>query len=533
MANSTVPHSTNAQSPQSPLEDAVEEVQLKVCVLRTPESPSSGGGSCRRRSSERLSSTLPPAVLIHGWLLSFSHYIALYSMLVARLGTRCDCRKLRAKSEVVRRRSVDYARKCQDGILPIVLKTGLAVQGGPSSTILNRKPPISRWFSRRGSRRSNLEDYYRLFFLHCSCLEFFLEQLLRTAQLFQCFSLNVGRSLTSSLVAPPENFIYSGLADVERPRRKRSQLLPHRNRDEGNTFVNDSLSGIELELASKTSFGQTQSGELENRSSETTHTPHNPMGEQNPAYPGSSIIKLKRLFSPTVHESLQSPTKTIGSPVKSSYLSTGPIETKKKFTPPVQLSHNENKKRVRESDAECFEKLIEDIRIIKDMIMEIHMNVSVNPWATRLSRRRRKHQPNNIQALGNLEVNNCEEDSYFEDEEFEEDDEEEENWPQEDCGFVHRNDLRDFSDNRAARTQYRHHNSRLSRWKRRFRNACLTRVMRRSGSPSGFEEKAPEDDETILSKRLRRKQYICLSLIIVFSIGLFGSALGSCIYLLA
>ncbi len=57
--------------------------------------------------------------------------------------------------------------------------------------------------------------------------------------------------------------------------------------------------------------------------------------------------------------------------------------------------------------------------------------------------------------------------------------------------------------------------------------------MRRNGPPGGFEEKTPEDDETVLSKRLRRKQYICLSLIIVFSIGLFGSALGSCIYLLA
>ncbi|VDD77160.1 unnamed protein product [Mesocestoides corti] len=498
-----------------PSDDEVEEVHIKGCDLQAPGSSS---GTHGRRSSAKLGSVIPP-VLIYGWLLSFSHYIALYSMLVARLGTRCDCRKLRAKSEVVRRRSVNYARKCQDSLLPIITKMGMVLRSIPDNLPLQNSD-LSH-LSQRGSRKSNLEDYYRLFFLHCTCLEFFIGQLLRTAQLFQCFSLNIGRSLTSSLVAPPQTFIYSGLAEVERPRKKRSQILSQLHRDERNTYANDSLSGIELEVASRISYGQTPSAEQENHSSEHPCVANYPSGisQQDPRTSNKALNtkgKLRRCILSRKFATLT--TASSGSLEKSSGKQWN--EGKKKLDPPILLACGEHKKRIIESDTECFEKLAEDIRLVKCMITEIHANVSVNPWAVRPGCRRNRRQSDV----------DC--DCYDDDVHSELVDDENDSWPQEDGDFDSWKYTPKISHNHSTQPQFRYQNSTFQRWQRQLRNARLTRAMRKNVPPGGFEEKSQEDDETVLSKRLRRNQYICLSLIIVFSIGLFGSALGSCIYLL-
>lgn len=497
------------ENPQGGIESSrdEEEVHLRSSGgAQVTSSPS----SCRRASNSKLTSS-PPPVLIHGWLLSFSHYMAIYSMLIARLGTRCDCRKLRAKSEVVRRRSVNYARKCQESLLPIVDKVGVSLLGLPSTSM---NPNTTNRLNRRGSRKPNLEDYYHLFFLHCTCLEFFISQLLRTAQLFQSFSLNIGRSLTSSLVAPPPNFIYSGLAEVERPKKKRSQLLQKRNRDDQNTFVNDSLSGIELDLASRTSYGQ--SGDHDNHSNDHPHNaPSASATIQEPQPSGSTgIIKtFSSLYCKTT------PVHMPPSPSKHPSLRAAGGECRKKFSPPTSSSsHGEHKKRIVETDSECFEKLMNDIRTIHGMIKEIEVCVPMHPWK---QRRKQSSKSDVVQDENIFEDLEC----------FNEEDEDLDNQnEEEEIGVVQEIQRIPFP------SQFCYTNSKWLRFQRHWQNARLMEAVRkrrlRRGSP-GYEEKSQEDDETILSKRIRRRQYICLSCIIAISIGLFGSALGSCIYLLA
>lgn len=486
-----------------------EEVHLSSSSgVRIPGSPS----SCHRGSSTKFSSS-PPPVLIHGWLLSFSHYIAIYAMLITRLGTRCDCRKLRAKSEVVRHRSVNYARKCQESLLPIVDKVGVSLLGLPfGSMSLNLD---STRFSHRRSCKANLEDYYRLFFLHCTCLEFFTSQLLRTAQLFQCFSLNVGRSLTSSLMAPPPNFIYSGLAEVERPRKKRNQLLQRRSRDDQSVFVNDPPSGIELDLASRISYGQTPSSDQDNHSSDHSHSvatvsrTQSYLQESQPSCSTGKVPTLPSLHCKTIPINLPS------SPSKHHSLkSVG--ERRKKLSPPATTSHGDHKRRNVETDIECFEKLLEDIRIIHGMIREIQVHVPMHPWKRRRKQLSQSQEENNEDILEDLDcINEEDEDTDNVDEEGE-------------LGIGQEIQRIPFS------SQHFCINSKLQRWRQHWRNVRSMRVMRRlrRDSPE-YEEKSQEDDETVLSKRTRRRQYICLSCIIAISVGLFGSALGSCIYLLA
>ncbi|KAM7538034.1 hypothetical protein Aperf_G00000075552 [Anoplocephala perfoliata] len=495
---------------QSNLEDveARREEEVHLSSSSAVQIPGSPPG--HRGSSTKLDST-PPPVLIHGWLLSLSHYIAVYSMLITRFGTRCDCRKLRAKSEVVRHRSVDYARKCQESLLPIVDKVGVSLLGLPSGS-MNMNLDSTR-LSHRRSCKANLEDYYRLFFLHCTCLEFFTTQLLRTAQLFQCFSLNIGRSLTSSLIAPPPNFIYSGLAEVERPRKKRNQLLERRSRD---VLVNDSLSGIELDLASRVSYGQTPSGDHDNHSSDLPHPvatvsrTHSYLQESQPSRIAGRIKSFGSLYCKTT------PVNMPPSPSKHPSLKLV-NEERRKVSSSATTSHGDHKRRNVETDIECFEKLLEDIRVVHGMIREIQANVPLHPWKRRRLQRSKSQEENDEGSLEDLDyIDGEDEDSDNADE-------------------VGELDIGQEIQRIPISSQHFYTNSRLQRWRRHWRNVRLMRSMKRKrlrrGSPE-YEEKYREDDETILSKRTRRRQYMCLSCIIAISIGLCGSALGSCIYLL-
>ncbi|VDO01953.1 unnamed protein product [Rodentolepis nana] len=485
------------ENPQEAVETNRDEEEVQLRVL--PDDQIVRSNSFWRRGLTSKLSSAPPPIIIHGWILSFSHYIALYSTLISRLGTRCDCRKLRAKSEEVRRRNMYYARKCQEVLLPIVESVKVSLLRPPSAS----RNIYSSY--RRGSRKSNLEDYYHLFFLHCTCLEFFISQLLRTAQLFQCFSLNIGSPLTSSFVAPPHNFIYSGLAEVEKPMKKKSQPRNGRNRDDQNTFANDSLSGIELDLASRTSCGQ--SGEHDNYSND--HKPNSSsmsaaIQEPQP----SSSSRRNKTFSLFYHKNVPTCTPQSGSKLRS---------LKKFSPPPSSSSYGEQKKRIAETDSECFEKLMDDIQALHGMIGEIEATVPIHPF-----RRRRKQSSHN---------NTNPDDTYGDFEYFNEMDEDLDNQSDEE-------EIRVVQEIQRIpfHSQFWFTNSKLLRLRRLWQNVRLMKTMRKKrmgrGSP-GYEEKTRDDDQTILNKRIRRRQYICLSCIVAISIGLFGSALGSCIYLLA
>lgn len=563
------------------MDDNVEMQPKATRLINLPDVQSSPN-MCRRRSSDKASSP-PPSVLVHSWLLSFSHYIALYAMLVARLGTRSDCRKLRAKSEVVRRRSVNFARKCQNSLLPLIsdCKGRHSYTGEQQLTPMGSVPPgnceIGHVY-RRGSKKSNIEDYYRLFFLHCTCIEYFIEQLLRTAQLFRCFSLNIGRSLTSSLVAPPKNFIYSGLAEVERPRKKHSQLLPHRNRGATSACANDSLSGIDLDMQSKVSLVQTASM----TESTDNHTENVSKVSDWPSAAlktdAKSVSHIKRFAVSQWCFHLQTKKCKIAEPSRlHNNVASSPKQSPYKASPckvvvnpPLMLPHAENRKKVMESDTECFEMLVEDIQVIQSMVAEIHTSVPFNPWAIRPGRRKCRVQ-NTTNANGNTKCSSStpdvhsgneskqpfdvfaaadddDDDDEEEDEEADDadwiDEDEDESWLQEeDDTVVRRIETEGADDHLSKSRRIEPCISSLSNWRWRFKQAKLSpsqkMEMKRKvelsaggGVVGEFEEKSQEDDETILSKRLRRKKYICLSLIIVFAIGLFGSALGSCIYLL-
>nr|CDS28053.1 hypothetical protein HmN_000185400 [Hymenolepis microstoma] len=485
------------ENPQEAVDTSRDEEEVHLRIL--PDNRIVRSNSSWRRGLRSKLSSAPSPIIIHGWILSFSHYIALYSMTISRIGTRCDCRKLRAKSEVVRRRSVYYARKCQEALLPIVDNVRVSLLSLPSAS---RSINLAY---RRGSRKSNLEDYYHLFFLHCTCLEFFISKLLRTAQLFQSFSLNTGNPLTSSLVAPPPNFIYSGLAEVERPKKKRGQILHRRSRDDQTMFANDSISGIELELASRTSCGQ--SGEHDNYSND--HPPNSSSVSVTIQEPQpSSSKKGNKTFSLFYYKN--TPARV---PQSSSKL----LSLKKFSPPPSSSSYCEQRKRITETDSECFEKLMNDIQTIHGMIKEIEVTVPIHPW-----RRRRKQSSNN---------NTIQDDTYGDLECFDQEDEELDNQNEEE-------EIRVVQEIQRIpfHSQFCHTNSKLLRFQRLWQNARLIKAMRKRrikrGSP-GYEEKSQDDNETTLNKRIRRRQYLCLSCIVAISIGLFGSALGSCIYLLA
>lgn len=529
--------------------------RLRVAV------PSSSGH--RRRSSDK---TVPvPADLVNGWLLSFSHYVALYAMLVTRLGTRCDCRKLRAKSEVVRRRSVNIAQKCQSSLLPIMA----AEQMSDTNQRLSSTPMLT--FTdiknrRHLGKRTNAGDYVQLFYLHCAGLEFFIEQLIRTAQLFREFTLNTGSSLTSSLIAPPANFIYSGLMEVERPRKKRSQLLSKRYKASSSQVLNEQLSHLdsrgsplELSLCSHATPGpSTDPPSRLTSSSEKKRAP---------------ASFFKRLSS---HHSLNAaPTKPpliafFGDPegttttLSSSSKSPKVIIEESQSQPTVSLQTAS--RRITDTDAECFEKLAKDTQTIRELIMEIYASVPMNPWAILPSQRKRRKRvgqqlvggpaggdsspTSTPEGMADTEVRAESRQSDSEgpvDEDYDEDEEDgEDSWLQQDRNFFMRRsiqkiwdsyamcDLRAQSERLDINGRSRSHSNRTMQ---RLGSGASERVHGPSGSTSGlrtkvdFEAKDQEDHETLSSKRLRRKQYICLSLIIFFSIALFGSALGACIYL--
>ncbi|KAL7064692.1 hypothetical protein AAHC03_05705 [Spirometra sp. Aus1] len=539
--------------------------------------------SSHRRPSCDKSSPVP-ADLVNGWLLSFSHYVALYAMLVARLGTRCDCRKLRAKSEVVRRRSVSIAQKCQSSLLPIMVAEPVsdANQRLASTPLLTLPDIKSKW---HGGKRTNNGAYIQLFYLHCAGLEFFIEQLIRTAQLFQDFSLNMGSSLTSSLMSPPANFIYSGLMEVERPKRKRSQLLAKRNKAVKSQMINESLFGMELEQHSKTTFEQSpnlDSGASRLELSLCSHETPGPSTDPSSNFTPHS--EKKRTFTSLLGQlpSHQVPTTA---PVKSPFRAfpEDPEVTASKLSPKASqkvaieesqckssqptVSLRTDSKKVAETDLECFEKLAKDTQTIRELIMEIYASVPMNPWAILPSQRKRRRRANQ-QRVGSLagytssptptpectaDTEVCAEGRPSDsegpaDEDYDEDEEDcEDGWLQENSDFFMRRGIQKIWDSYAMR-DVRAHSEALDNSGRR-RSQC-NRTMHRvesvtsgrvlgatAGSASGlrieadFEVKDQEDHETLSSKRLRRKQYICLSLIIFFSIALFGSALGACIYL--
>lgn len=114
----------------------------------------------------------------------FSRCTALYTMLVLSVGTMRDTGQLREDIHSIRQRGWELANHNKLLLVPRMRQA-------------NNEGNID------SAAYKNLE---RVFFMFCSCLEFFMEQLLRTVDLITSFQLNNGH---------PDgvNFVNSGLSD--------------------------------------------------------------------------------------------------------------------------------------------------------------------------------------------------------------------------------------------------------------------------------------------------------------------------------